>query len=35
MRGDLDAIETNEKRNAIIEKDVLRFQQREAVLKKV
>ncbi|KAF9299963.1 Structural maintenance of chromosomes protein 5 [Mortierella antarctica] len=34
MKGDLDAIETNEKRNAVIEKDVLRFQQREAVLKK-
>lgn len=35
MKGNLDAIETNEKRNAVIEKDVLRFQQREAVLKKV
>lgn len=35
MKGDMDAIETNEKRNAVIEKDVLRFQQREAVLKKV
>ncbi|KAG0086782.1 Structural maintenance of chromosomes protein 5 [Podila epicladia] len=35
MKGDLDAIETNEKRNAVIEKDVLRFQQREAVLKKL
>ncbi|KAG0036191.1 Structural maintenance of chromosomes protein 5 [Podila clonocystis] len=35
MKSDLDAIDTNEKRNAVIEKDVLRFQQREAVLKKL
>lgn len=35
MKGDQDSIENNEKRNAVIEKDVLRFQQREAVLKKV
>ncbi|GJJ69205.1 structural maintenance of chromosomes protein 5 [Entomortierella parvispora] len=35
VQGDLDHIETNEKRNAVIAKDVLRFQQREAVLKKV
>ncbi|KAF9428893.1 Structural maintenance of chromosomes protein 5 [Podila epigama] len=35
MKGDLDSIETNEKRNAVIEKDVLRFQQREAVLRKL
>ena len=35
MKGDQNSIETNEKRNAVIEKDVLRFQQREAVLKKV
>ncbi|KAI9239774.1 MAG: hypothetical protein BYD32DRAFT_410198 [Podila humilis] len=35
MKGDLDSINTNEKRNAVIEKDVLRFQQREAVLKKL
>ncbi|KAG0052724.1 Structural maintenance of chromosomes protein 5 [Gryganskiella cystojenkinii] len=35
MKGDQEFIETNEKRNAVIEKDVLRFQQREAVLKRV
>ncbi|KAF9429322.1 Structural maintenance of chromosomes protein 5 [Entomortierella beljakovae] len=35
MKGDLESIDTNEKRNAVIEKDVMRFQQREAVLKKV
>ncbi|KAF9981515.1 Structural maintenance of chromosomes protein 5 [Mortierella antarctica] len=35
MKGDLESIETNEKRNAVIEKDVFRFQQREAVLRKV
>ncbi|ORZ06802.1 P-loop containing nucleoside triphosphate hydrolase protein [Lobosporangium transversale] len=35
MKGDLESIETNEKRNAVIEKDVMRFQQREAVLRKV
>ncbi|KAG0216880.1 Structural maintenance of chromosomes protein 5 [Mortierella sp. NVP41] len=35
IKGDLEAIETNEKRNAVIEKDVVRFQQRAAVLRKV
>ncbi|KAI8597990.1 P-loop containing nucleoside triphosphate hydrolase protein [Dissophora ornata] len=35
MKGYLESIETNEKRNAAIEKDVFRFQQREAVLRKV
>ncbi|KAI8346052.1 hypothetical protein B0O80DRAFT_407246 [Mortierella sp. GBAus27b] len=30
-----ETIETNEKRNAVIEKDVFRFQQREAVLRRV
>ncbi|KAF9987172.1 Structural maintenance of chromosomes protein 5 [Modicella reniformis] len=35
VKGDLESIETNEKRNAVIEKDVFRFQQREAVLKRV
>ncbi|KAF9922433.1 Structural maintenance of chromosomes protein 5 [Linnemannia zychae] len=35
VKGDLEAIEANEKRNASIEKDVVRFQQREAVLRKV
>ncbi|KAG0205803.1 Structural maintenance of chromosomes protein 5 [Mortierella sp. GBA30] len=35
MKGDLESIATNEKRNAVIEKDVFRFQQREAVLRKV
>ncbi|KAF9183789.1 Structural maintenance of chromosomes protein 5 [Haplosporangium sp. Z 767] len=35
VKGDLESIETNEKRNAVIEKDVFRFQQREAVLRKV
>ncbi|KAI1294565.1 Structural maintenance of chromosomes protein 5 [Mortierella claussenii] len=35
MKGDLESIETNEKRNAVIEKDVMRFQQREAVLRKM
>ncbi|KAG0349469.1 Structural maintenance of chromosomes protein 5 [Podila humilis] len=34
MKGDLTDIATNEKRNAVIEKDVLRFQQREAVLRR-
>ncbi|KAF9347906.1 Structural maintenance of chromosomes protein 5 [Mortierella sp. AD094] len=35
LKGDLESIDTNEKRNAVIEKDVMRFQQREAVKKKV
>ncbi|KAF9109450.1 Structural maintenance of chromosomes protein 5 [Mortierella sp. AM989] len=35
MKGDLESIDTNVKRNAVIEKDVLRYNQREAVLKKV
>ncbi|KAG0363943.1 Structural maintenance of chromosomes protein 5, partial [Gamsiella multidivaricata] len=35
MKGDLEFIETNMKRNQVIEKDVLRFQAREAVLKRV
>ncbi|KAF9356085.1 Structural maintenance of chromosomes protein 5 [Mortierella sp. NVP85] len=35
VKGDLESIETNEKRNAVIEKDVVRFQQREAVLRRV
>ncbi|KAG0286881.1 Structural maintenance of chromosomes protein 5 [Dissophora globulifera] len=35
LKDELDAISANEKRNAIIEKDVFRFQQREAVLRKV
>ncbi|KAF9904767.1 Structural maintenance of chromosomes protein 5 [Linnemannia zychae] len=35
IQGDLEAIETNLKRNAAIEKDVVRFQQRAAVLRKI
>ncbi|KAG0311359.1 Structural maintenance of chromosomes protein 5, partial [Dissophora globulifera] len=35
VKDELEAISANEKRNAIIEKDVFRFQQREAVLRKV
>ncbi|KAG0322108.1 Structural maintenance of chromosomes protein 5, partial [Linnemannia gamsii] len=35
VKGDLDAIVSNERQNAIIEKDVIRFQQRAAVLRRV
>ncbi|KAG0277810.1 Structural maintenance of chromosomes protein 5 [Linnemannia exigua] len=35
IKGDLEAIEANVKRNAGIEKDVVRFQQRAAVLRKI
>ncbi|KAH7032081.1 hypothetical protein BKA57DRAFT_497617 [Linnemannia elongata] len=35
VKGDLEAIAANEKQNAQIEKDVIRFQQRAAVLRRV
>ncbi|KAF9209114.1 Structural maintenance of chromosomes protein 5 [Haplosporangium sp. Z 27] len=35
VKGDIESIDTNEKRNAVIQKDVMRFQQREAVKKKI
>ncbi|KAG0236867.1 Structural maintenance of chromosomes protein 5 [Actinomortierella wolfii] len=35
MKGDLASIEANEKRNAVMEKDVLRLQQHKAALRKI